>query len=105
MNIEDLTESTKKFISNNGVDENLSENPDKAVISLKNDKGTSYGVYIMVQNELKRAYNELRDEYALNQYGSTYAELGKGSKQQQEVAKKYPQKISEAEPENAFDLK
>ncbi len=102
MNIEDLTENTKRFITNNGVDPNLSENPDKAVISLKNDKGTSYGVYIMVQNELKRAYNELRDEYALNTYGSTYAELRKGSKQQQEVAKKYPQKISEAEPEDAF---
>ena len=38
-----------------------SDNPDKAVISLKNDRETPYKSYIAVQNELVAAYNELRD--------------------------------------------
>jgi biopolymer transport protein ExbD len=105
MDMSNLTESTKKFITNYGANPDLSENPDKAVVSLKNDKGTSYGAYIMVQNELKRAYNELRDDYAQEKFGKNYTDLPKGGKQQQEVAKKYPQKISEAEPEDAFNTK
>ena len=42
-------------------DPKSSDNPDKAIISLKNDRETSYKVYIAVQNELVAAYNELRD--------------------------------------------
>jgi hypothetical protein len=32
--------------------------------------GTSYGMYIMVQNELTAAYNELRDELAMERFGN-----------------------------------
>tara|TARA_B100001250_G_scaffold153010_1_gene131391 strand:+ start:3804 stop:4427 length:624 start_codon:yes stop_codon:yes gene_type:complete len=38
-----------------------SDNPVKAIISLKNDRETAYKVYISVQNELVAAYNELRN--------------------------------------------
>ena len=38
-----------------------SDNPEKAVISLKNDRETDYKVYIAVQNELVAAYNVLRN--------------------------------------------
>ena len=38
-----------------------SDNPEKAVISLKNDRETDYKVYISVQNELVAAYNQLRN--------------------------------------------
>ena len=38
-----------------------SDNPQKAIISLQNDRETSYKVYISVQNELVAAYNELRN--------------------------------------------
>ena len=40
---------------------NFSDNPEKAVISLKNDRETDYKVYIAVQNELVAAYNVLRN--------------------------------------------
>ena len=55
-------------------------NPEKAIISLKNDRETSYKVYIAVQNELVAAYNVLRDrEFArLNPLaGMTYTEAQK----------------------------
>lgn len=42
-----------------------SDNPDKAVILLRNDRETSYKTYIAVQNELIKAYNELRERERL----------------------------------------
>ena len=96
--IRQLKEKTKRFLTNNGADPNLSDNPDKAVVSLQNDRGTSYDMYIQVQNELKAAYNELRDQEAMRLYGRKYDELT--SDQQDEVRALYPQKISEAEPKD-----
>ncbi len=97
-NIETLKDEAKEFINNNGRKENLSENPDKAVISLQNDRGTSYDTYIQVQNELKAAYNELRNATARDKFGKKYDELN--APQQKEIQKMYPMKISEAEPKN-----
>lgn len=98
LRINELRDKTKKFITNNGVDPNMSVNPEMAVISLKNDRATSYKTYIAVQNELKAAYREVREEYALSKYGRKYEHLNK--KQEEEVQDKFPQKISEAEPES-----
>ena len=101
MDISQLREGAKRFINNNGIDPNLSDNPDKAVISLQNDRGTEYKTYIQVQNELAAAYNELRNDAALNKFGKRYIDLNKTDKK--EIRKMYPQKISEAEPKNIGD--
>ena len=98
MDISQLRGGAKEFIDNNGRDANSSENPEKAIISLQNDRGTEYMTYIRVQNELAAAYNELRNKAALNKFGERYANLSKT--QQKEIRKMYPQKISEAEPKN-----
>jgi len=68
------------------------------VISLQNDATTSYKAYIAVQNELVRAYNELRDEAARKYFGKAYNELL--PEQQEQINKTYPQRISEAEPKD-----
>lgn len=86
----------KKFIDNFDKDKRSSENPSKAVISIQNDRGTSYEMFIAVQNELTAAYNELRDQEANELHGKPYSELNK--KLQKEISKKYPMNISEAEP-------
>tara|TARA_B100001250_G_scaffold404526_1_gene420631 strand:+ start:1929 stop:2477 length:549 start_codon:yes stop_codon:yes gene_type:complete len=96
--ISELRDGAKRFINNNGKDPASSDSPQKAIISLQNDRGTQYVTYIRVQNELAAAYNELRNEASLNKYGETYTNLNKT--QQKEIKKMYPQKISEAEPKN-----
>ena len=96
--ISQLKDGAKKFINNNGIDPKSSDNPQKAIISLQNDRGTNYMTYIRVQNELAAAYNELRNEAALDQFGEQYTNLNKSQKK--EIRKMYPQKISEAEPKN-----
>lgn len=79
----------------------------KQIVSLQNDRGTSYEMYIKVQNELVGAYNEVRDEYAQQQFGKPMkqlekeAESSKKAEMQVDAVKEvYPQRISEAEPKN-----
>lgn len=68
------------------------------IISLQNDRGTSYQAYIDVQNELAKAYNELRDDVSRTKFGKAFMDLDE--EQQAAVQQIYPQKISEAEPKN-----
>lgn len=74
----------------------------KGVISLKNDRGTSYEMYIKVQNELARAFNELKDEMAQKHFGTRYDKLI-NEDEIKAVNEAVPVRISEAEPENIGD--
>jgi len=94
----EVRDLAKVFISNFGKDPSSSDNPQKAVISLQNDRGTSYEMFIAIQNELTAAFTELRNEEAMNRHSKKYKELTKS--QADEIKDLYPQKISEAEPVN-----
>ncbi|MGB0176372.1 MAG: ExbD/TolR family protein [Owenweeksia sp.] len=106
ISIQQLREATVRFLDNNGdgscsycegpQTSDMSDNPAKAIVSLQNDRETPYRMYIAVQNELTAAYNELRDREAHKQYGTEYGQLS--SAQQEEIQRRFPQKISEAEP-------
>lgn len=71
----------------------------KGVISLKNARGTSYEMYILVQNELARAFNEMKDEASTDFYGVKYTQLVDEDKINV-INKVVPIRISEAEPED-----
>ncbi len=73
--------------------------PKNAVISLKNDRGTSYDMYIQVQNELTSAINELRDKLSMEKFGVKLAALT-NQDYIDAIKKAIPVNISEAEPEN-----
>ncbi|MFP4663560.1 MAG: ExbD/TolR family protein [Bacteroidales bacterium] len=111
MEIRNLKDEAKEFILNENNSEELPEKEEKyieelgetmmvpkGVISLQNDRGTSYGKYIQVQNELVAAYNEIREDFAYSQFGKEYDDLSDA--QAEAVKKMYPQRISEAEPKN-----
>ena len=68
------------------------------VISLQNDNTTSYKAYLAVQNELVKAYNELREEASRKYFNKPYEELLVDEKDL--INKVYPQRISEAEPKS-----
>ncbi len=95
--IDDLRRRAKEFIMNPYNDPELAEAPNTAIISLKNDRGTSYKTYIAVYNELKAAYNELWDEECMRLYGEHYSEDLPVEKKRV-IKKKIPFVISEAEP-------
>lgn len=109
--ITQLCDRAKEFVKNEENRPNLPEKhlknipllgqcaiTDKHVISVQTDRGTPYNVYFQVQNELIRAYNELRDELSKAKFGKHYAALSE--EQQAAIREYYPQKISEAEPKN-----
>jgi len=98
-NVEDLKDRTKEFIANPQRREDLSEAPNKAIISLKNDRGTKYETYLEVYNEVKAAYSELWDEECQRKYGQAYSDdLPLAIRK--EIRSKFPLVISEAEPTN-----
>ena len=109
MDISMLKDKIKEFLTNPANDPNLPEkepkeiegktyNVSKGVISLQNDRDTSYQAYIAVQNELVKAVNELRDEFSYREFGKKFSRL---SEDQQDIVKKaVPQNISEAEPKD-----
>lgn len=126
MQLGDLRQAAIDFLDNGGGsgpdacdycegfgDPGSSDNPDKAVIMLVNDRNTSYGTYISVQNELVAAYNFLRDRSAQRLYGKSFAKMEAdfkdvnyaGNKETLEeqiatVREMWPQKLSEADRAN-----
>ena len=120
MELKDLRKAAIEFLDNGGdgtctycngkKDPSSSDNPDKAIISLKNERETSYKQYIAVQNELVAAYNVLRDIRAEALYGKPFTEMEKnlndvnwpGNKEKlkeqlEKIKVEYPQKLSEVQ--------
>ena len=112
ISLDALKEKAKEFILNPLDDKDLPEKkptdiemPDvskwtypvsEGVISLQNTRDTSYQRYIQVQNELTRAFNEVRDEVAMAKFGKKFADLDEAERKV--ITKAIPMKISEAEP-------
>lgn len=94
--IENLRERTIEFITNPEGAKNLPTRPVNAIISLQNDRGTSYSSYIAVYNELKAAYNTIWEREANRRFGKSYEALSKRDKQS--IRNVIPLVISEAEP-------
>ncbi|MCS7003864.1 MAG: biopolymer transporter ExbD [Cytophagales bacterium] len=90
----------KEFISNNGRNPKLSDSPKDAIISIKTDRGTSYEKYIAVQDEVRRAYNELRAAF-LQMSLEDYLKLDEKNPEEKELLKKakeaFPLQISDAD--------
>ncbi|MEZ4874837.1 MAG: biopolymer transporter ExbD [Flavobacteriaceae bacterium] len=133
MDLKDLRQAAIDFIDNGGAPSGSpeycnfckgkrspesSDNPEKAVISVQNDRLTSYKMYIAVQNELVAAYNFLRDrEYrrlypnrqagftemkkAIDEGDVTGAKADKIQEELESVQNLIPLKLSEAEPKKS----
>jgi biopolymer transport protein ExbD len=81
----------------------------KGVISLQNDRSTTYKQYLMVQNELVAAVNQLRQDFSKLYFDKDFDDLNMNSPTEKEIAeairKVYKMNISEAEPKNIGGLK
>jgi biopolymer transport protein ExbD len=128
MDINDLKTAAMAFIDNGGGDGTIvdgvptgpctyclgeksissSDHPNKAIISVQSDRGTEYGTYLKVQNELIRAYSDLRNRLSKERYGIPFPELEESykddrnnlelKKKVEDIKKSYPEIISDAEP-------
>jgi len=126
MDVKDLRQAAIDFIDNGGAPSgspeycsycqgkrlpSSSDNPEKAVISVQNDRLTSYRMYIIVQNELVAAYNYLRNRESQRLYGWKFTEMKRdvdegnyngnveaAREKLENIQKLIPLKLSEAEP-------
>jgi len=96
--LESLRENAKEFIMNPNKRPDMAEKPTKAIVSMKNDRGTKYETYLEVYNEIKAAYNELRNEEANKKHGKEYEFCSRD--QRAAIRADIPLVISEAEPTN-----
>lgn len=96
--VSQVKQKVKNFITNRGEDPNLSESPDKAIVSIKTQREAQYRVYIDMLDEVVGAYAELRDQAAQAQFGKSYEQLEDDSEEQEQIQDMYPKKISIAEP-------
>lgn len=112
VDLRQLKELATEFVLNPMDDPNLPEKKDKeiempdgskwvypvseGVISLQTTRDTGYQVYIMVQNELTRAFNEIRDEVSMKQFNKVFTDLN--DDERKVISTAVPTKISEAEP-------
>ena len=121
LDLKELRSAAIAFLDNNGdksctfckgkQDESSSDNPTKAIISLKNDRETQYGIYITVQNEIVGAYNDLRNRESQRLYGKEFTDMeaqylnpetesairDELKEKVQKIQEMFPQKFSEAE--------
>jgi len=93
--ISELKEITMKHVDNRGRLPEFSDSPNDAIVSLKNDKSTTYKRYIEVYNEIRAGYNELRNQYAMQTYGVDFKKLT--DENMKAVRAEYPLKLSEAD--------
>jgi biopolymer transport protein ExbD len=127
MDLPELKEKTIEFFSNPTLDEELPEMeakliefppgvssrfPDgqaeikvsKGVVSLQNDRSTTYGKYLQVQDVLVAAVNELRNQFAMEYFGREYKEMNPRNYVDEQIMEGirdvYKMNISEAEPKN-----
>lgn len=126
MDVKDLRQAAINFLDNGGAPASSpeycsfcrgkrsprsSDNPEKAVISVQNDRLTSYKMYIIVQNELVAAYNYLRNRESQRLYGWKFTEMKRDvdegnyngnveamREKLEKIQKLIPLKLSEAEP-------
>ncbi len=127
-----LKEKTIQFFSNPNNDPNLPEMkneeidfppgtssriPDgkaiipvsQGVVSLQNDRSTTYGKYLVVQDVLVAAVDQLRNEFAVNYFGRRYDQMDSKNPVDDQIMegirKVYKMNISEAEPKNIGGIK
>ncbi len=76
----------------------------KGVISLQNDRSTTYGKYLQVQNELVAAVNTLRNDFCNLYFDKDYSELNTNNPIEEEIQlgirQRYKMNISESEPKS-----
>lgn len=117
-----LKDRVKEFISNVNDDPAMPEKTEKdidligkykvskGVISLQNDRLTSFEKYMQIQDVLTQAFNDLRNDLCKQKFNTSYFALMELAKTDAEAESKIeavqlaiPLSISEAEPKKTFN--
>ncbi|MTE25706.1 ExbD/TolR family protein [Winogradskyella ouciana] len=103
VNLDEIQELVKAFVDNNGLSNcdycegnklaESSEHPTEAVISLSHDALTKYHLFISVQDEISKAFYDLRKRYIKEKFNKTPEQITDAEFKM--VKKAYPFIVSE----------
>jgi len=101
--LKDVQLLVKSFVDNNGASScdychgeklaELSDHPSEAVISLSHDALTKYHLFVSVQDEITKAFYDLRKNYIMKQFNKTPDKIT--DEEFKKVKKAYPLVVSE----------
>lgn len=94
--ISEIKSKLTHFILNPAGSKDLPKNPKSAIVSLQNDRNTTYAAYLSVYNEIKASYNQIRNERAMRLYGLAFRNCN--VEQRKKIRTDIPMVISESEP-------
>ena len=83
--LQELQQQVESFVA--------SRQTDQHVIAVETARTTSYNAYFEMQNAIVKAYRELREKMARQQYGHSFAQCSEAERDAIKV--RYPQRISE----------
>lgn len=102
MPVAQIREEVIKHVTNMGQDPAYAVSPDKAVVSLKTQRGTKYEIYIDVLDEIMTGYTEVWNAEARRRGFESY-ETYNASRQEtgeeNEIRDAFPLNVSIAEPD------
>ncbi|ELR68903.1 hypothetical protein C900_05596 [Fulvivirga imtechensis AK7] len=102
-NLHGIRHEISEFILNYGRNKALSESPEKAIVSIKTNRGTSQEMFIKVLDEVKAAYYQIyADRTGLTpaEYRNLYLSIPEKKRLFEKGRKGIPMNISIAEPSN-----
>lgn len=93
---ENLKNIVIEFVNNPKMEKDKPIATKNAIISLQNDINTSYETYVKIYSQIHEAYATMRNSMAQADYQTAYTQLS--IQQKNNILKKYPLKLSEADP-------
>ncbi|TVQ03294.1 MAG: hypothetical protein EA359_09915 [Balneolaceae bacterium] len=99
-NVSGIKLRVKDFLGNYGDDPNLSVSPQEAILVIRHDRHLAYESYIEILDEIMSAYNELRNDYAMERFGVSYSSIKEESDLYRQIQNAYPKQIAIAETGN-----
>lgn len=91
-----LKDETITFLMNNKKNPLYSDSYKDAVVNVRTHPDAPYEKYLEVYSNVKKAFNEIRDNYAQQKYGKKYNEFTESEEAaSQDVRTKYPLKLAE----------
>ncbi len=101
MAINNIRDEVVRHVTNEGRLPNYADSPNEAIVSFKTERELPYEQYINVLDEIRGAYDEVRNDFSRQEHGVDYATYRAqlGEDDEDDVKTKYPIKISLAEPD------
>lgn len=91
--LDEVRDSVKRFVNSSGAD------PSQVIIAIKTVRKTPFDQYLVLLDEIKLAYAELKNEAAQDQFGASYLSFEEYSSERTRIDDEYLMRLSIIPPD------